>query len=45
LRAIAPSGRGYQFLVLMEPRDDAICHEFNMVIAAARSRENDIGHD
>jgi hypothetical protein len=42
--AVAPSGRGYQFLLLMEPRDDAIYHEFNMVIAAAGSREDDIGH-
>jgi len=42
--AVAPSGRGYQFLLLMEPRDPAIYHEFNMVIAAAGDREDDIGH-
>ena len=42
--AAAPSGRGYQFLLLMEPRDDTIYHEFNLVIAAAGDREDDISH-
>ena len=42
--ALAPSGRGYQFLLLMDPRDEAIYHEFNLVMAAAADRADDIGH-
>ncbi len=42
--SLAPSGRAYQFLLLMDPRDDAIYHEFNIVLAAAADREDDISH-
>ncbi len=42
--AVAPSGRGYQFLLLMEPRDSVIYHELNLVMAAARDLEDDISH-
>jgi len=32
------SGRGYQLLLLMEPRDAVIFHDLNMTVAAARRR-------
>ncbi len=42
----ASGGRRYQFLVLMEPRDAAIFHEFNLVVqsAVAPSDEVDLGY-
>ena len=39
---IASGKVGYQFFVLMEPRDEVIYHEFNMVIAAACAPEDDV---
>jgi hypothetical protein len=41
----AVGGRRYQFLVLMEPRDAAIFHEFNLVVqSAAPPHEADLGY-
>lgn len=35
-------GQHYGVMVLMQPRDEAIFHEFNMVVQAARNRRDDV---
>jgi len=44
LQAQARSGRGYQLLILMDPRESTIYHELNMVIAAAQRRDDIVHH-
>jgi len=36
------SGRGYQLLLLMEPRDAVIFHDLNMTVAAARPKTHEV---
>lgn len=35
-------GKRYQFLVLMEPRDAAIFHDFNLVVNSSHAREDEV---
>ena len=44
LQAEAVSGRGYQLMILMDPRDDQVFHELNMVIAASQRRDDIVHH-
>lgn len=41
-KVLPEGGKFYAAHVLMEPRDEAIFHEFNMVVQAARNRRDDV---